>query len=83
MTNKLVLPDKCPICGGKMEKGYLRCKTPVWGWGWVKERKPQGDYTFDRYYQVVNLDSLRRCVLDCMHGKQTPSFLVVATSKNH
>lgn len=40
MANKLVLPNKCPICGKKMEKGYLRCKTPVWGWGWVKERKP-------------------------------------------
>jgi len=40
MTNKLVLPGKCPICGRKMEKGHLRCKTPVWGWGWIKERKP-------------------------------------------
>ena len=39
MTNKTSLPDNCPICDKKMEKGYLRCKT--WGvWGWIKERKP-------------------------------------------
>ena len=40
MANKTVLPHNCPMCGKKMEKGYLRCKGAVWGWGWVKERRP-------------------------------------------
>jgi len=44
MTNKIVLPDKCPICDRKMEKGYLRCKKQLWGWGWLKEKKPWTGY---------------------------------------
>jgi hypothetical protein len=36
MANKKVLPDKCPICGSKMEKGFLVSRTSYWS---TKPRK--------------------------------------------
>ena len=30
MANKKVLPDKCPICNSKMEKGFITARQIAW-----------------------------------------------------
>jgi hypothetical protein len=30
MANKKVLPDKCPICNSKMEKGFKTARQIAW-----------------------------------------------------
>jgi hypothetical protein len=38
--SRKVLVVDCPMCSGKMEKGYFRFLSDYWGWGWVEEKKP-------------------------------------------
>ena len=47
------LPENCPICGKKMEKGYLRTGGAIYGGQIVKWRTPE----MSRYRGVVKLGS--------------------------
>jgi hypothetical protein len=46
MTNKMVLPDKCPKCGGEMEKGYVPVMNRGLQWSTKKHK-----WMADSYWQ--------------------------------